>query len=115
MAPSNALFTDLYQLTMAQTYWSSGVTGEATFSLFFREFPENRAYYVFVGLQDALDYLQDFKFSNEDIAALRTLDLFENHPIQVVGRCAAVQGFEISIQAGPDVVTERLGVVVGVV
>ena len=78
MAPSTALFTDLYQLTMAQTYWSSGVTGEATFSLFFREFPENRVYYVFVGLQDALNYLQDFKFNNEDIAALRALDLFED-------------------------------------
>ena len=78
VALSTALFTDLYQLTMAQTYWSSGVTGEATFSLFFREFPDNRAYYVFAGLQDALDYLQDFKFSKEDLDALRALDLFED-------------------------------------
>lgn len=78
MATSNALFTDLYQLTMAQTYWSSGVTGEATFSLYFREFPDNRAYFVFVGLQDALDYLQEFKFSDEDIDELRALDLFED-------------------------------------
>ena len=77
MAPSTALFMDLYQLTMAQTYWSSGVTGEATFSLFFREFPDNRAYYVFVGLQDALDYLQEFRFSEGDMDALRALDLFE--------------------------------------
>ena len=75
---SSALFTDLYQLTMAQTYWRSGVNGDATFSLFFREFPDNRAYYVFVGLQDALDYLQDFKFSNGDMDALRAFDLFED-------------------------------------
>jgi nicotinate phosphoribosyltransferase len=78
VALSPALFTDLYQLTMAQTYWRSGVTGEATFSLFFREFPANRAYYVFLGLQDALDYLEDFRFSGGDIDALRAFDLFED-------------------------------------
>ncbi len=77
VALSTALFTDLYQLTMGQAYWRSDVTGEATFSLFFRKFPDNRAYYVFVGLQEVLDFLQGLQFSDQDIGALRAFGLFD--------------------------------------
>ena len=66
-----ALFTDLYQLTMAQAYYRSGQAKDATFSLFFRRFPTNRAYYVFCGLKTALDYLDSFAFSPDDIASLK--------------------------------------------
>ncbi len=61
---SRALFTDLYELTMAQAYWQSGQTGTATFSLFFRKYPANRAYFVFAGLADVLDYLESFRFGS---------------------------------------------------
>ena len=54
---SSALFTDLYQLTMAQAYWKSGTTAEATFSLFIRNYPPDRGYLVAAGVEDALDYL----------------------------------------------------------
>jgi len=62
---------------MAQAYLQSGQDGEATFSLYFRTFPENRAYYVFAGLESALDYLRDLSFSDADIAALERLGLFD--------------------------------------
>ena len=39
---TDALFTDFYELTMAQAYWRSGVTGHASFSLFFRRSPPGR-------------------------------------------------------------------------
>ncbi|MQG57173.1 MAG: nicotinate phosphoribosyltransferase [SAR202 cluster bacterium] len=74
---SDALFTDLYQLTMAQAYWQNDVTGEATFDLYFRNFPPNRAYYVFTGLEDILDYLQDFSFRDLDLSALDALGIFD--------------------------------------
>ncbi len=74
---SHSLFTDLYQLTMAQAYYQSGHIGRATFSLFFRNFPPNRAYYVFCGLESALDYLENLSFSEEDIAALDGLGIFD--------------------------------------
>jgi nicotinate phosphoribosyltransferase len=61
---------------MAQSYWQSGVTRDATFSLFFRNFPQNRSYYVFVGLEDALDFLEDFSFNSDDLDALENLGLF---------------------------------------
>ena len=40
---ADALFTDLYQLTMAQAYWKSGNTAEATFSLFIRNYRRTAA------------------------------------------------------------------------
>jgi nicotinate phosphoribosyltransferase len=74
---SQALFADLYELTMAQAYWQHGQTGTATFSLFFRKYPhKDRAYFVFAGLADVLDYLEQFHFTQQDIDALQTLGLF---------------------------------------
>ena len=71
--PSQALFTDLYLLTMAEAYWQSGNTAQATFSLFFRKYPPDRSYYVFAGLPDVLEFLEQFRFSGDDIALLRSL------------------------------------------
>ncbi len=75
--PSLALFTDLYELTMAQAYWQSGTTAPATFSLFFRKYPPNRAYFVCAGLADVLDYLENFRFTPPDLEYLRSLKRFD--------------------------------------
>ena len=76
--PPSALFTDLYQLTMAQAYSQSRTTAQATFSLTFRTYPPDRAYFVLAGTDDALDYLEGFGFSDEDIGYLRSLDRFDD-------------------------------------
>ena len=76
-APSSALFTDLYELTMAQAYWQSGRTAEATFSLFIRSYPPDRAYWVCAGLQDALSDIEGLGFTEDDIAALRDMGRFD--------------------------------------
>ena len=73
---SPALFTDLYQLTMAEAYWRSGVTAEATFSLFIRTHPPDRGYFVAAGIEDALDRLQDVRFPQEDVDYLRSTGSF---------------------------------------
>jgi nicotinate phosphoribosyltransferase len=74
--PSPGLFTDLYQLTMAQAYLQSGTTEPATFGLFFRNYPPNRAYFVFAGLADVLEYLANFRLTPADIDFLRSLGRF---------------------------------------
>jgi nicotinate phosphoribosyltransferase len=74
---SLGLFTDFYELTMAQAYWQSNRTASATFSLFFRKYPPDRAYFVFAGLADVLDYLEGFRFSPGDLDYLRSLDRFD--------------------------------------
>jgi nicotinate phosphoribosyltransferase len=74
---SNALLTDLYELTMGQAYWRSGVTGTATFSLFFRKYPSSRGYFVFAGLEHVLDYLESLRFSEDDLGYLESLEMFD--------------------------------------
>jgi nicotinate phosphoribosyltransferase len=78
-ALSLGLFTDFYELTMAQTYWQDGHNGPTTFSLFFRDLPPDRAYFVFAGLYDVLDYLQEFRFTAADIEYLRSLRRFDDN------------------------------------
>ncbi len=73
-----ALFTDLYQLTMAQAYLQSGTTGTATFSLYFRSYQPDRAYFVLGGVDDALDYLEGLRFTKDDLGYLASLDLFDD-------------------------------------
>ena len=70
------LFTDLYELTMAQAYWQAGVTRPARFSMFVRRMPAERGYLVFAGLDDMLAALESLGFSPDEIGYLRSLNLF---------------------------------------
>ena len=67
---SPALFTDLYELTMAQAYDAEHMEDIAVFELAFREMPPRRNYIVAGGLRDVLDYLSSFHFSSEDLSYL---------------------------------------------
>ncbi len=73
---SLALLTDLYELTMAAAYHRRRMFAPATFSLFVREYPPNRGYFVNAGLEDVLAYLESFAFSPDDLAYLESLRLF---------------------------------------
>jgi nicotinate phosphoribosyltransferase len=72
-----ALFTDLYELTMAASYFGEGMHGAATFSLFSRKLPRTRSFLVAAGLEDVLEYLRTVRFSEEAIEYLRSLGRFE--------------------------------------
>ena len=66
------LFTDLYELTMAQVYFRQEMFAPATFSLFIRRYPPNRAYFVSAGLEDVLEYLAAFRFGDASLDYLRS-------------------------------------------
>ena len=68
-----ALSTDLYELTMAAGYHAAADDTVASFELFVRELPVNRAYLVSAGLEEALDFLCDWHFTADDIAYLRSI------------------------------------------
>lgn len=80
--PSEALFTDLYQLTMAQAYLRAGQTDEATFSLFVRNLPPDRGYLLFAGLEDVLSYLEELRFTDDDLDYLRSTEQFDDDFIE---------------------------------
>ena len=70
------LLTDLYELTMAQSYFDQGMSAPATFSLFIRQYPANRSYFVCAGLEDVLVYLEGLRFPKESIDYLRSTQVF---------------------------------------
>jgi nicotinate phosphoribosyltransferase len=72
-----ALATDLYQLTMMQAYWRGGMDEEATFDLFVRTLPDQRNFLVAAGLDDALQYLETVRFSEDDLDFLASRAEFE--------------------------------------
>ncbi|HEX5940443.1 MAG TPA: nicotinate phosphoribosyltransferase [Dehalococcoidia bacterium] len=77
-AYSPALFTDLYELTMAQAYWQAGKTATGTFSLSIRNYPPDRAYFVLAGIDDILAYLEELSFNQDDVEFLESLRLFDS-------------------------------------
>lgn len=74
---NSALFTDFYELTMAQGYWKNGMNENSVFDVFFRRQPYDGGFAVFAGVQTLLNALTTFTFTDEDIAYLDTLGLFE--------------------------------------
>jgi nicotinate phosphoribosyltransferase len=76
--PFSGLLTDLYELTMAAGYVQSGFDALATFELFVRTLPRHRNYLVAAGLEQSLDFLENVRFSEDEIAYLRKLDVFCN-------------------------------------
>lgn len=79
---SLALLTDLYQLTMGYGYFKKGMAEqEAVFHLFFRKNPFNGNYVVAAGLHDAIVFLRDFRFNEDDITYLRGLSGGDGKPL----------------------------------
>ncbi|HTX95399.1 MAG TPA: nicotinate phosphoribosyltransferase [Mycobacterium sp.] len=73
---NSALFTDLYEVTMAQAYMAQRMSGTAVFETFFRKLPHGRSYVMAAGLSDVLGFLERFQFLPSDIEYLRGLRLF---------------------------------------
>ncbi|MFW6312920.1 MAG: nicotinate phosphoribosyltransferase [Spirochaetota bacterium] len=78
MNPTHSgLFTDLYELTMIQGYSKYHENHDVVFDMFFRRQPFGGGFTVFAGLDDLIDQLEQFSFSDEDIEYLRDAGLFE--------------------------------------
>lgn len=74
---NKTLMTDFYELTMAQTYFDQGKKDEiAYFDLFFRTNPFNGGYTMTGGLDETIEYIQNFKFEEKDIEFLRKTGSF---------------------------------------
>lgn len=94
--------TDLYELTMMVGYLSSGMAGkQASFELFVRKMPPNRAYLVFAGLEQAVGDLLRLAFSPEQVEALRGWPVFRNVPGEAMDALAAMR-FEGDVWAIPE-------------
>lgn len=79
---SLSLLTDLYQLTMAYGYWKAGRSErESVFHLFFRRHPFKGGFTIACGLEYVIDYLDNFRFSEEDVAYLGSIQGNDGKPM----------------------------------
>ena len=64
----SALLTDLYQLTMLQTYYERGMTDTAVFELFFRRLPpKQRNFLLAAGLEQVVEFLEELRFQPDEL------------------------------------------------
>jgi len=70
-AENMSLFIDLYELTMCASYFNNEKFEPATFDLFVRRLPENRGYLLFTGLEQILQFLENVKFTDEQLKYLK--------------------------------------------
>lgn len=71
------LLTDFYELTMANGYFEHGLKDKnAYFDMFFRKVPDNGGFAIMAGLKQVIDYIDNLKFTDEDIEYLRGKKIF---------------------------------------
>jgi nicotinate phosphoribosyltransferase len=76
--PRNSpLLTDLYQLTMLESYFEHGMTDVAVFEFFTRRLPPDRGFLLAAGLEQALEYLETLRFSDEELGWVRASGRFK--------------------------------------
>ena len=72
------MMTDLYQLTMMYGYYKTKKADQIViFDLFFRKTAANNGYAIAAGLEQAIEYIQNIEFREDDIKYLRSLKLFD--------------------------------------
>ncbi len=71
------LLTDFYQLTMMQGYYIKNKHTQLTvFDMFFRKNPDKNSFSIFCGVEELVTYIENLKFTDEDIEYLRSLNTF---------------------------------------
>ncbi|CAI8947159.1 nicotinate phosphoribosyltransferase [Methylocaldum szegediense] len=83
---NTALLTDLYQLTMLQAYHREGMSDTASFELFVRKIPPTRNFLVAAGLDQLIEFLESFRFSDEECEWLGTLGYFSQDFIDYLSK-----------------------------
>ena len=96
---NKTMMIDFYEFTMAQTYFDKGEENKKVyFDIFFRSNPFNSGYTLMGGLDEIIDYINNFKITNEDIEYLKSTGSFTNEFLNYL-KCLKFTG---DIYAIPD-------------
>ena len=72
------MLMDFYELTMAKGYFEHGLQNRiAYFDMFFRKAPDKGGFAIMAGVEQLVEYLQNLRFDEEDIAFLRSKNMFD--------------------------------------
>ncbi len=98
MARNMTLLTDLYEITMAQGYWSQGkLDTEACFYSFYRDNPFGGGYGVFCGANQIAELVDGFGFTDDDIEYLASLQSPGETPLFDPAFLAWLREVELSV------------------
>ncbi len=97
MTKESLLLTDLYQLTMLQAYFDHGITKNAVFEFFVRDL-DKRKFLIATGLEQVITFLENLKFSADDIDWLKKTGLFKSDFLDYLRELK----FEGSVYAMPE-------------
>jgi len=98
MISNRVLFTDLYQLTMLQSYFQERMEDIAVFELFVRKLPPNRNFLLAAGLQQVLEFLEQLQLTTEELDWLAASGMFKS---AFLDRLAALR-FTGDVHAMPE-------------
>ena len=93
-----ALFADRYEFAMLRAYREHGLDRTAVFDLTIRSLPAQRAYLIAGGIEDVLDYLEELRFSSDQIRGLATLEVLSDDDLDWLSRLR----FEGDVYAVPE-------------
>ena len=71
------LLTDLYELTMMQGYFKNPTNQTVIFDMFYRNNPCGGSFAITAGLEQMIEYIENLRFTDEDIEYLRSLNIFQ--------------------------------------
>lgn len=119
LSKNKSLYMDLYQLTMAMSYFKTGIAyKQAFFNMHFRKMPFNGGFAVSAGLEILIDHVLNFKFSQQDIEYLSQIKaingdlLFSDDFLRVLadfkfcGTIRAIKEGEIVFNQSPLITVE---------
>ena len=95
---SSALLTDLYQLTMLQSYMEQGMEETAVFEFFVRKMPKQRGFFMAAGLEQLVEYLESVHFTPWELDWIEKSGLFSKSFVDYLERL----GFSGDLHAMPE-------------
>ncbi|WP_307335212.1 nicotinate phosphoribosyltransferase [Caldalkalibacillus uzonensis] len=80
---NKTLLTDLYQINMMYAHFKNGKLNQQTvFDLYFRKNPSQSGYAIAAGLEQVVEYICQLRFTDEDIAYLRSVERYDEDFLQ---------------------------------
>lgn len=76
------LIADFYEFTMSNGYFLKNKNDIAYFDIFFRKVPDRGGYAIVAGLEQVIQFIQNLKFDEEDIAYLREQNIFADEYLE---------------------------------
>lgn len=94
-----SMLVDFYEFTMSNGYFQNQMKDkEVVFDMFFRRVPEDGGYALMAGLEQVVEYIEELKFTQDDIAYLRTKKIFSEEFLEYLSNFR----FSSSVWAVPE-------------